>query len=145
LLGGAVPSPRIVLVRRVVLGVAAERGEERRLVVGGAAHPAIREARPTGNGVPARDEIVRARGGAEVSVREAPGTGIGGTREHGLGRRLVERVVEPRHHSGGVAKAGVGRDIRDALAVDPDLAPVAQALQELRPGEWTLGYRRGIE
>src|SRR5262249_14476876 len=84
-------------------------------------------------------------GGAEVSVREAPGTGIGGTREHGLGRRLVERVVEPRHHSGGVAKAGVGRDIRDALAVDPDLAPVAQALQELRPGEWTLGYRRGIE
>ena len=49
-------------------------------------------------------------------------------------RRVVQRVVEPRQHPGRVAKGRVRRDVLDPLAVDPDLAAVAQALEELLAG-----------
>jgi hypothetical protein len=49
----------------------------------------------------------------------------------------MQRVVEPRDHPRGVAERRMGRDILDALAVDVDLAPVAQAVEILLPRERT--------
>ena len=53
-----VPAARIVLIRRVVVGVGAERREEGGLVVGAAADPAVRDARPLGDGVTRADELL---------------------------------------------------------------------------------------
>ena len=47
--------------------------------------------------------------------------------------RVVQGIVQAGDHPGRVAKGRVGGDILDALAVEPDLAAVAQALQVLRP------------
>ena len=50
-------------------------------------------------------------------------------------RSIVQRVVQAREHAHGVAERGMRRDVLDALAVDPDLAAVAQALEVFRGGE----------
>ena len=47
---------------------------------------------------------------------------------------IVQRIVEPRDHARGVAKGRMGGDVLDALAVDVDLAAVAQRLEILRAG-----------
>src|SRR5262245_10692374 len=49
----AIPAPRILLIGRVELGVGAERCEERGLVIGRAAEPAIGDARPFGDRIAA--------------------------------------------------------------------------------------------
>ena len=52
-----------------------------------------------------------------------------GSSELALALLVVQRVVEAGDHARGVAKGGMGRDVLDALAVDIDLAPVAQLLE----------------
>jgi hypothetical protein len=47
---------------------------------------------------------------------------------------IVHRVIQPGHRARRVAKRRMGGDVGDALAVDPHLAPVAQALQVLIAG-----------
>src|SRR5437899_12026975 len=64
-------------------------------------------------------------------MRVAARAGIGRARQLCLRGRIVERVVEPRQHAGGIAKGWMRRDVVDALAVDPDLAAVAETLEEL--------------
>ena len=64
LLAELVPAPRVVLIGIVEIGVGAERGEERRLVVGRAADPAVGDARPFGDRVAARRADRRAIFGA---------------------------------------------------------------------------------
>jgi hypothetical protein len=60
----AVPAPRVVLERLVEVGVGAERAEERGLVVGAAAHPAVGHPRPLGDRVAVGDEVLDAVRGA---------------------------------------------------------------------------------
>src|SRR5262249_3702925 len=57
---------------------------------------------------------------------------------------LVQGVVEAREHPGAVLKRRVRGDLLDALAVDPHLAPVVEAREELlaRVGHERLGTGR---
>jgi hypothetical protein len=60
---------------------------------------------------------------------------VAGVRGHGDAlRRVMQGVVQTRQHARRVAKRRMRGDILDALAVDPDLAPVAQAVQILGAG-----------
>ena len=61
-----------------------------------------------------------------------------GSRILSVALRVVQRVVEPRHHPRGVAERRMRRDVLDALAVDVDLAPVAQRVEV-----FVAGLRRG--
>ena len=126
LLAVLVPAPRVVLVRLVELGIGAERAEERRLVVGRAAHPAIGELRPLGDGVAPRDHLVERLRGLEERVRHATVAGFGRQQDFVLALGVVQRVVQPRHHPRGVAEGLVLGHVLDPLAVDEDLAPVGE-------------------
>ena len=48
---------------------------------------------------------------------------------------VVQRVVQPRDRSRRVTECGMLGDVADLLAVDPDLAPVAKALEVLLAGQ----------
>jgi hypothetical protein len=63
----------------------------------------------------------------------APLRGLG---EHVLAALVVvvQRIVEPRQHPGAVLERRVRGDVLDALAVDPDLAAVVEALEKLLAG-----------
>ena len=71
-------------------------------------------------------------GALEECVRLALAVGI--RRQQQLLRlfRVVQRVEQPRRHARRVAERGMRRDVFDALAVDVDLAAVAQRLQVFR-------------
>ncbi len=131
LLGEAVPALGVLLPGRVELGVGAERAEERRLVVGRAAEPAVAELGPLGDGVAAGDQLLDGPGALEVGVRHAAVAGVGRHQQLGAMLGVVQRVVEARQHARGVAEGRMRGDVLDALAVDVDLAAVAQQLQEL--------------
>jgi len=62
---------------------------------------------------------------------EATVAGIGLDDEDVLLGRIVQGVVEPGDHAGGVAERRMGRHVRDALPVDVDLASIPEALQIL--------------
>src|SRR6184192_2214568 len=82
-----------------------------------------------------RDQIVGARRRAEVPMRVAARTGIGRAGQLGMRGWIVKRVIEPCQHPGRIAKGRMRRDVLDALAVDPDLAAVTEAFQELLAGQ----------
>ncbi len=126
LLAEAIPAPRVVLIGFVEVGVGAERGEERSLVVGRAADPAIGEARPFGDRVAPGDQVGHRLRRLEIGVGEAAVAGVGRQQQAALAFFVVQRVVEPGDHPRGVAKRRMGGDVLDALAVDIDFAPVAQ-------------------
>ena len=74
-------------------------------------------------------------------MRVAAAAGIGLRRQDVLLRSVVQRVVEARDHPHGVAEGRMRRDVLDALAVDPDLAAVAQAFEVLRARQRTNARR----
>ena len=134
LLGEAVPALRVLLPGMVKLGVSAERAKERGLVVGRATEPAIADARPFGDGIAAGDRLLDRLRALEIGVRHAAVAGVGRHQQLVLVLGVVQRVVEPSQHARGVAESGVCGDVLDPLAVDVDLAPVAQRFQELGTG-----------
>ena len=107
LLAVAVPAPRVGLVRRVELGVGAERGEERRLVVGRAAQPAVGDARPRGDRVAPGHLLLRGARRAEIPVREAAPFGRPGQHVLAGPMVVVQGVVEAGEHAGGVPEGRV--------------------------------------
>ena len=134
LLGVPVPAPGVVLVGRVELGVRPERAQERGLVVGRAAEPAVGDARPRRDRVAAGHLLLHRRRRPEVAMREpAP---LGGLGEHVLAARVVvvQRVVQAGEHPGAVLERRVRGDVLHPLAVDPHLPPVVEALEELLAG-----------
>ena len=138
-----VPAARVLGEGLVVVGVGAERGEERGLVVGAAADPSVTDACPFRDGVARADEILgRARRLVEA-VGESAAPRVGGGRQHVLPLRIVEGVVQAREHPGGVAERRVRRDVFHALAIDPDLAAVANALEVFIASHRT-NARRGV-
>ena len=130
LLAVAVPVPRVVLIRRIEFGVGTERGEERRLVVGRPAQPAIAQPRPGGDRVTRRDLLVGRAWSHEIPMREAAPFGRACQHVAALGVVRVQRVVKPREHPCDVAERGMAGDVRDALAIDPDLAAIVETVEE---------------
>ena len=70
-------------------------------------------------------------GALEIGMRHAAVAGIGRHQQLVLVLGVVQRIVEPRDHARGVAEGRMRGDVLDALAVDVDLAAVAQRLQKL--------------
>ncbi len=135
----AIPSERVFLVGRVELGIGSQRAGEARLVVGRSSEPAIRDFRPLGDRVARTHQIVGSARDLVELVREAAVAGIGGRGENRAPLRIVQRVIHPRQHPRRVAEGRMRGHVLDALAVNPDLARIADALQELLAGERPLG------
>ena len=119
----------------IELMVGSERVHQRGLVVGRATHPAVGHARPLGDGIPLRDQLLARARGAEELVGVAARAGVGRRGQQVLGLCVVQRVVEPRDRARGVAKRGMRGHVLDALAVDIDLSAVAQAGEIFRARE----------
>ena len=134
-LRAAIPALRVVGELSVELVIGAERVHQRRLVVGRAPHPAVGHARPGRDGVALADHVLARARDAEEFVGVAAGAGIGRPGQHGLALGIVQRVVEPRDRARGIAERRMRGDVLDPLAVDIDLAPVAQACEIFRAGE----------
>src|SRR3981189_1615477 len=134
LLAKFVPAPGVVLVRIVKVRVGAEGREKRRLVIRRTAHPAVGHAGPFGNGVAAGDEILNGLWRLEEGVRHSRVARVCGHQQLVLSLVVMQRVEQARHHPGGVAEGRMGGDVLDALAVDEDLAAVAQGFDVLRAG-----------
>src|SRR6267378_4152581 len=134
LLAKFVPAPGVVLVRIVKVRVGAEGREKRRLVIRRTAHPAVGHARPFGNGVAAGDEILDGLWRLEEGVRHSRIARVCRRQQLVLSLVVMQRVEQARHHPGGVAEGRMGGDVLDALAVDEDLAAVAQGFDVLRAG-----------
>ena len=122
-----VPAPGVFLEGLVELGICAERGQKSGLVIRAAAHPAIGDARPFGDGIARAHHFLRVVRGPEEFVGVAAAAGIGRGAEH-VFAIVVQSVIQPRQHPDGVAEGRVRGDILDPFPVDPDLAAVAQTL-----------------
>ena len=116
-------------------GVGAERVHQRGLVVRRAAHPAVGQPRPVRDGVALADQVLARMRDAEELVGEGARAGVGRAGQHVLLLGIVQRVIEPRDGARGVAERRMRGDVLDPLAVDIDLAAVAQAFQIFRAGE----------
>jgi hypothetical protein len=58
-----------------------------------------------------------------------------------LATRIVQRVIQPRNHPGGIAKRWMGGDVLDPLPIDPNLARVADAFEVFGAGERARAMR----
>ena len=134
-LAALVPGAGVVGELAIELGIGAERVDERGLVVGAPAQPAIGEARPGGDGVALGDDVLAAVRDLEEFMGVAARAGIGRCGEHVLGLLGVQGIVEQRHRGRRIAESRMRGDVLDPLAIDVDVAAVAQRLQEFRPGE----------
>src|SRR5271165_2329213 len=67
-------------------------------------------------------------------MRETTPFGRTGQQVFLLGVVAMQRVVEPGHHPRGVAESGMLGDVFDALAIDPDLPAVIEAVEKLLAG-----------
>ena len=113
----------------IEVGVGAQRRQKRRLVIRAAAHPAVGDARPFGDGVARADHFLDVARGLEKLVRVAAAAGVGRGAQD-VFALVVQGVVEPRQHPHRVAERRMRRHILDPFAVNPDLAAVPQALHE---------------
>ena len=134
LLAELVPALGVVLIGLVEIGIGAERGQERRLVVRRAAHPAVGDLGPFGDRVAAGDQIVHGLRRLEEGVRHAAIAGVGRQHQLVLVLVVVQRVVEARDHARGVAEGRMRGDVLDPLAIDVDVAVVAQRVEIFRAG-----------
>ena len=87
------------------------------------------------DGVALADQVLARMRDAEELVGEGARAGVGRAGQHVLLLRVVQRVIEPRDGARGIAEGRMGGDVLDPLAVDIDLAAVAQAFEIFRPGE----------
>ena len=97
LLGLAVPASGVLLVGVVEVCVGAQRAQEGGLVVGGAAHPAVHDALPGGDGITAFHHVIHAAIHPEEPVGPAAGAGVRLTGQHVVQRRVVQGVVHAGH------------------------------------------------
>ena len=67
---------------------------------------------------------------------------VGFDAEHALAFVLMQGFVQAGQHANGVAEGGMDRDIFDSLSVDPNLAPIAYALDVFLRAEWPRASRR---
>src|SRR5262249_39902933 len=97
-----------------------------------------------GDGVTLTDDVFTRTGGPEELVGKAARSGVGRRDEKLSVLGIVQSIIEARNRARGVAKRGMRRDVVDALAVDIDLAAVAQAFQIFRAGKGAALCRNGV-
>jgi hypothetical protein len=124
-----VPGLGVLRVGAVKLIVRAERAGKGGLVIRRAPHPAIAHARPTRDGVPRFQGILRGAVDPEKPVRKAAIAGIGRAGQHIFLRRVVQRVIHAGNHARGIAERRMAADILDTLAINIDLAIAFQRVQ----------------
>ena len=127
LLNAGVPVTGILLELAVEGRVCAKRAAERGFVVRRAAHPAVAQARPPGDGVALLTQVVGAFRHAEELVGVTAAAGVGAPAQRVLHVRFVQRVVHLRDGGRRIAKRRMGGDVFNALAVDINLAAILQA------------------
>src|SRR6266481_10132068 len=76
---------------------------------------------------------------AKELMRIAAVAGVGRAGQHVPGGRVVQRVIELRDAARSVAECRMGGDIGNPLAVDVNLAAVAQAFKVFLTGERPVG------
>src|SRR5262249_25119725 len=121
------------------VGMRAEIRQEGGLVVRRASHPTIREAGPGRNSITRSYQILGTVWRAEIFVGVAARSRIRSAGQDGVGSGVVQSIVQPGDHARSVAEGRVGGYIFDPFAVDPDLAPVTQALQVFASREGAAG------
>ena len=134
-LRAAVPGLRVVGELFVEIVLHAERIHQRRLVVRRAPHPAVGHARPGGDRLALRDQVLARARDPEELVGEAAVAAVGRTGQHVLVLGIVQRVVKPRDRARRIAERRMRGDVFHPLAIDVDLAPVAQGFEILLAGE----------
>ena len=134
LLAVAVPAARIFLIRVEKFGVAAEAGEQSRLVIGRAAEPAPGQPCPLRDPIATGDEVFGRARRDEIRVGETAPFGRTGQQVFLFRMVAMQRVVEPRHHPRGITEGGMLGDVLDALAVDPHLSAVVEAVEKFLAG-----------
>ncbi len=134
-----IPGERVVRVLAVETVALGELRHERGLVVRGAAHPAVGQPLPDGDGIACCAQIVRRISRLEKRVRadalpvdaDQPGTVFG----------FVQGVVKARDGAGGVAERGMLADVAHAFAPEPDFATVVEAREVFSTVEKPIGLR----
>jgi hypothetical protein len=111
--------------------VAAEAGKQRRLVVGRAAEPAPGQPCPLRNPITTGDEVFGRARRDEIRVGETAPFGRAGQQVFVFGMVAMQRVVEPRHHSRGIAECRVLGDVFYPLAVNPNFSTIVKAVEKL--------------
>src|SRR5215469_16592383 len=97
-----------------------------------------------GDGVALRHQVVARACRTKKLVGETARTGIGRAGQELLGFVIVQRVIEPRDRTRGIAERRMTGDVLDPLAVDVDFAAVAQAFQIFGASEWPAFDADGI-
>ena len=143
LLAEAVPAARILVVGLVELGIGAESGEKRRLVVWRAAEPAISQPRPRGDRVASSYLFLGRTRRHEIAVSEAAPFGRAAQRILLLGVVAMQRVVKPRNHPRCIAKGRMLGDFFYALAIDPHLPAIVETVEKLLSRIGKRGHVRG--
>src|SRR5262245_1065244 len=87
------------------------------------------------DGIALPDQLLAGTSGAKEFVGEAAGPRIRWRGENVLARGIVQRVVEARDGSRRVAERRMRGDVTDALAINIDLASIAQAREIFRTGK----------
>src|SRR4029077_17584100 len=72
-----VPTAGVLLKRLIEFGVGAESGQKRSLVIGAAAHPAVRQARPFRNRIARADQLFGIACSPVKPVCETAAAGVG--------------------------------------------------------------------
>src|SRR4029077_1331875 len=130
-----VPTAGVLLKRLIELGVGAESGQKRSLVIGAAAHPAVRQARPFRNRVARADQIFGIAGSPVKPVCQTAAARIGFDAEYALALLLMQGVVQAGQHAHRVTERRMDRDVFNSLSVDPNLPPIAYALDVFVSGK----------
>ena len=130
--GAYVVSEPLLLVAEVLRHLAGGRKLDVH-VVGGAAHHPLGGIGDYLQGATSADEVVVGLGD---DVGEGDGLAAAGRREgHVLGQfRLVLQVVDAAQGAGGAGQLGVGGNVGYTFALEPNLAVVLEAVEELGTG-----------
>src|SRR5262245_21158276 len=78
-------------------------------------------------------------GHAKELMRIAAVARVGRAGQYVLGGRVVQRVIKPRDAARSVAECRMGGDVGNAVAVDVNLAAIAQAFKVFLTGERPVG------
>ena len=129
LLAEFVPAARVLLIGRIKLGIRAQRREERRLVIGRAAHPAIRNLCPFRDGIAPRNKVFLAFRRLEERMGHAAVPRVGRHGQFAGAFGIMQRVIQPGDHARGVTEGRMRGDVFYPFAVEEHLAVVTQRLE----------------
>src|SRR5581483_4055628 len=131
----AIPAPRVLLIGCIELRIGTKRSQERRLIIGTAAHAPEREALPRGDGLTTADEVFAAVRRAKERMGDAAVTSVGPNGKYVAVRRIVQSVIETGDRAGAIAKGRMLGHILHPFAIDPHLTVVLETVEIFGSGE----------